>query len=580
MPESVRIDLSPVVDAINVVNRNMGVVAQQIDAVGTRVDAVAQEQADTRQRVEQLYEEFQDYVEKDQWANEVSTARQELTLIRQELETKFGHYAEVRRHTTGILQAVDVGIVRENTIRTAAEELMASCPRYWLAPGLVALSAWISDMRPLAEKAVAVATARDDSKTSLFFALVCRRARRSEALATWLIRYFQLQNPFAMDREVVVMLDALANGVFGGAALTSCSSVIDQWLEELEQQAGFPDEQRKRWAQALDAMTPRLAANEFPTLRKYSPTWPQLEATLAAARRNQAVQNFFEQLFTGEVVAPPSLETAVDDLLDSLVTNFDDEELPLRRKERFNEIVVDVDRLPGRARDKRTQVDQRYQAEAESLKEQTDFAGMLTNAALYPEKIKATIATRRYAVSRSRQWIIAGFNDLSARDRARVPAEAKLTCGSWNGASRDGFNEQQLTADLFQHYTSRIEEAVNAVGITGGTWAIVAIGGLFGLIVLFNVWWFGLLMLAGAGAYLYFQYQNLESVRQRKREELERERDEASRILKAGLAELTDLRRETAKEDGKADDVVELLAALSSPQFVLKRPDQSRVVVA
>ena len=62
MPESVRIDLSPVVDAINVVNRNMDVVAQQIDAVGTRVDAVAHEQANTRQRIEQLYQEFQDYV--------------------------------------------------------------------------------------------------------------------------------------------------------------------------------------------------------------------------------------------------------------------------------------------------------------------------------------------------------------------------------------------------------------------------------------------------------------------------------------------------------------------------------------
>jgi len=48
--------------------------------------------------------------------------------------------------------------------------------------------------------------------------------------------------------------------------------------------------------------------------------------------------------------------------------------------------------------------------------------------------------------------------------------------------------------------------------------------------------------------------------------------------LKAGLAELTDLRRETAREDAKAANVIELLSALSSPQFILKRPEQARAI--
>jgi hypothetical protein len=41
---------------------------------------------------------------------------------------------------------------------------------------------------------------------------------------------------------------------------------------------------------------------------------------------------------------------------------------------------------------------------------------------------------------------------------------------------------------------------------------------------------------------------------------------------------LTDLRRETAREDAKAANVVELLSALSSPQFILKRPEQARAI--
>lgn len=574
------IDLSPLIRHIDnnleVVNSNITQAIHHIAVVGGQVETVAQQQADTRERLEELYAEFQEFVAADTRQKERQFAATRVIEVRQELEKRFGHYAEVRRHTTGILQATDVAIVREETMRTATENLMMACPGYWLAPGLVALTGWIVDNRVLAEKALAEAIKRDDSKASLFFSLVCRRARRLEACGRWLIRYFQIQSPTALDREVVVMLDALANGVFGGAALTTCSSVVDEWLTELEQQAGFPEEQRKRWAEALNIMTPKVGPGEYPTLRKYSSTWPRLEATLAAARRNQVIQSFFEQLFTGEIIVPPNLEAAVDCLLDSLVTNYDDEELPLRNEELKLQLIVEE------GGDK-TRAARRFGAESESLKEQTNFAAMLTNSAMYPERTGATRATQRYAVSRCRQWIIAGFNDLIARDRTLVPTEAEITCGSWKGTSRDGLNEQQLSAELHEHYANRIEQAVNAVGISGGTWAALIIGALLGLVIAAlggGAILVGILIMAGAGAYFYFQYKNLDNVRQQTRESLGKERDDATRILKAALAELTDLRRETAKEDGKADDVVELLAALSSPQFVLKRPEQTRTVMA
>jgi hypothetical protein len=589
MPETVSIDLSPIIDAINVVNGNMRVVAQHIDDVGSRVDAVAQEQADTRQLVEKLLEEFLDYREVDEWTQSVSKAREELQLLRQEFEKQFGHHDGVRNATIGILQAVDVAAVRRETVHTAAEEGMIYCPRYWLAPALLALSGWITDNREVAEKSIAEAIRRDDSKTSLFIALLCRRAQRMEACIQWLKRYFQIQNPMAIDREAAVMINAIANGVFGGAALSACTSVIDGWLAELEQQAGFADEQRRRWAEVLDVMRPPVGANEYPTLRRYSATWPKLEAALAAARRNQVVQSFFEQLFMGEIGVAPGLEAAVDDLLFSgppsrgLLKDFDDEELPLRRKVAYCETVIEVDTLPGRPRDKKGEVARRHQAEQDALKEQTSFAAILTNSAMFPEKYGATLASRRYAVSRSRQWIIAGFNDLVVRDRALVPTDVEIAAGSWKGTSRDGSNEQQLSADLHQHYANRIEQAVNAVAITGGTWAAVVIGGLLGLLIAVQgggAILMGILIMAAAGAYFYFKHQNLDNVRQQTRAALEKERDAADRILKAALAELTDIRRETSKEDGKADDVVELLSSLSSPQFVLKRPEQARTVMA
>jgi hypothetical protein len=572
--------------ALGQINANLQVVSSQVEqathninVVSGQVETVAREQTVTRGRLEELYAEFQEFVAADARQKERQFAATRIIEVRQEVQKRFGHYDEVRRHTTGVLQASDLALVRQDTMRTRSEELMMSCPGYWLAPGLVALVGWIGDSRELAERALAEALKRDDSKASLFFSLVCRRARRMEACARWLLRYFQMQNPAAMDREVVVMLDALANGVFGGAALTTCSAVIDEWLGELEEQAGFPAEQRKRWAEAMEVKLPKAGPDEYPTLRKFSSTWPRLEAALTAARRNQVILTFFEDMFTGEIVVPPSLESAVDGILATLVTRFDDEELPLRRDERMLQLIVDE------GGDKKA-AERRYAAESDALEEQTNFAAMLTNSAMNPELNGATRATQRYAVSRSRHWIIAGFQDLVARYRAQIPAEAEITCGSWTGTSRDGSNQGELDPALHAHYLNRIEQAVAAVSITMGTWAALIIGGLIGLVITLSTLSapgagtiIGVLVMAGAGFYFYTQYKNLDNIRRATREALEKERDDASRILKASLAELADLRRDIQAEDAKSAKVVELLSSLSSPQFVLKRPEQARAMV-
>jgi len=216
------IDLAAVHTHISRLERNIEVVNTNVGAVSEQVVAVYQQQELTKDRLDDLHQQFQEFVAADRKDKQKQFAATEIVRVRQEIEQKFGHHDVVRRTTTGILQATDLQMIRQNTIHTVTEQLMVTTPNYWLAPALVALSAWIKDDRSLAERGLAEAIRRDDNKASLFFALVCRRARRSEALTRWLSRYFQMQNPMAIDREVVVMLDGLANGVFGGGALVAC----------------------------------------------------------------------------------------------------------------------------------------------------------------------------------------------------------------------------------------------------------------------------------------------------------------------------------------------------------------------
>jgi hypothetical protein len=85
---------------------------------------------------------------------------------------------------------------------------------------------------------------------------VSRRAQRLAACQTWLDRYLGQQDPFNLDRQTVVLVDALVNGVFGASVRMQCSSRIEQWVTELEAQAGFVEEQRSQWEDAIKTKYP------------------------------------------------------------------------------------------------------------------------------------------------------------------------------------------------------------------------------------------------------------------------------------------------------------------------------------
>jgi hypothetical protein len=565
MSEVVSIDFSPVL-------RGLQVLQEDISVVGRQVVTVAQQNEQTRDRLEQFYQEFLAYIAADNLRTELQLAETRLVKIRQELEQRFGHYAEVRRRATGILQATDVAIVRQETMRTATEEMMLATPGYWLAPSLVALTSWISDNQPLAERALGEALRRDSNKTALFFALACRRAQRPLALSHWLARYFLLQSPQALDREVIVMLDAVANGVFGTTAQEVCLRVCTNWIEELEQSGTFLDEQRQRWCGALDARTPKVGADEFPTLRRHSPTWPRLEASLAAARRNGAVATYFQKLFTGEIPVPPRLEAAVDELLDSLVTHFDDEELPLRQEDRRLALIVEEQGDRGAA-------DRRMKAEEEAFSETMPFSALLTNAAMNPEASSASRATQRFAVAASKDWIVMAHRDLVARDRAAVPAEVELAIGPWKGKSRDGSNETELADNMTGYFRLWIEQSLS--GIKSGALTVFGvISGVVGLIALLNAAWLVALLLLALGIGLFFlDRNNQEKARDAMRGQLEGQRDDALRILRACLAELVDLRGSWAQADREAETVASVLESVRSDQHLLRRPEEARAVL-
>lgn len=559
-------DLSLILGSLRNLRSDIGDVSGQVESVG-------QELTQTRTELSRLEQAFADFVEADLKAKELSLAETRQVKVRQELEGTFGYYGVVRRQATGILQASDVQLVRKETLRSATEELMISAPRYWLAPALVALSAWLGDNRELATRALAEAVRRDDEKTSLFFALVARRAGRTDANRTWLDRYFGLQDPYRLDRQTVVMIDAMANGVFGADVSMHCSKRIGAWIEELSQQAGFVEAQRVQWGKGLLSKAPTGDhAERYSHLQRFGPGWKNLNDALNGVAMHQAVLAHFDGVFRGEIKAAASVLVAVDDLLSKLVTRFDDEELPLRRQEELCRFIIEE------SGDKHA-AQKRYDLQSAALDEQVDFTQLLTNAAMHPETSHVTRATQRFAIAHSRAWILDAHADVTARARQAIPTQVEIAIEDWKGRTEQGENETDLLSDLKASIARREAEALAQVKLKPLHWA----GLVFGVILVFMALGSGpiaFVMGAACLTWVFLAYRQLGKRRAKVSADFAKLQEQSAQALRACMAEVVELRRDFAKRDAVSADVKALLESISPDQHVLSSHDSVRRVMA
>ena len=510
-------------------------------------------------------------------ANRLGQAETRLVKIRQELEKKYGHYDLVRRTTTGILQADDLGIVKKDTISSATEELMISTPGYWLAPCLVALAAWINDQPELADKALREGIKRNDEKTSLFFALVCRRADRKGSCLKWTQRYLANQDEENLDRKTIIILDAFASGLLGADSEGVVSRQMTQWLDHLSEKPGFVEQQTVQWSEAINFKRKPLEDTSYTYLQKYSKTWPVLEDIMEGANLHADILGYFTDIFDQEA-STDSLKEQLDDILESLVTDFDDEELPLRKEEKFEQFVVDFEGDEDRARQNMT-------VEQTAFETHKDFTQLLTDAAMKPESSHASASTQKFAIALSREWITNAYNDVTAQNRMKIPNEIEINVDTFNDKTTDGQNEQELLG-RFQALVDREKEAALAQMVLStfdqyclyGGGVIAAIG--LGMMVAGSMFLGLIAIIAGIGLILnhFSKKKKIEAGRQNIETQFEQKRTNGMQIIRATLAEVVDFRAEFAAKDAQSQQVIDFLEQITPEQYVRKLADSNRRV--
>ncbi len=407
---------------LNSMHRDIGIVQGQVASMDAQIGSMSRDVTTVTNELLALRREFSEFVQVAERTANIQRSETKLSGLKDDLEREYGHYSVVRRSSIGTLQAFDVGNVSDKTVQQVSEELMIQTPRYWLAPALVALAAWSRDDQSLAEKSVDAAFSRDKAKTALFFALVLRRQGRLESASRWLRHYFTSLDPHALTREFGVVLEAVAQDAFGPDGRSLIMTHLVDWSNTLRQDDEIVDQQVELWQTEVSVRRGRVDDSLFPRLAELSPQWPHVKDVMEHASALINVTEKYRAILDSVPVQNHVLEDKMDDLLETLVTEYDEEELPLRREIVFHESVIGEAGDMVRAREL-------ADATVAALEDTLDAVSLVTQAALNPTYLGVGENTQKLAIGANKSDFETAVGRFTTQYRMRHISQVDIVLG-------------------------------------------------------------------------------------------------------------------------------------------------------
>lgn len=541
------VDLRPILRDIDAVGRAVGAIGQEVSAVRADVSRVAGVQTSTLEELQDLRRRFETFVAANERQRLLQLAETRLGTLKDDLEREYGHYEVVRRSSIGTLQAFDVGNVRNKTVLEVSEELMIQTPRYWLAPALVAIAAWSRDDEDLARKSVQAAFDRDKKKTSLFFALVLRRQNRFAEASRWLRHYFIALDPRSLSREFAVLLESIAQDGFGAEGRMMVLAKMNEWKQLLAEDAELVENQVRIWRSEIEGSRGTVRSEEYPRLTACCPEWSQAREVLECSSAHRFLIEKYSAIRDVETPLSGAVKDRLDDLLETLITEFDEEELPLRREMLYNEALIEAEGDEQRAT-------ARVDAEVAALDEQIDILTLQTSMALRPDLFGVSPATQRMSIAACREEFRTAVNRFSLDYRGRwtdvvrfqlgpshSPAATTLGFKDWETDS--SVPQERAEASLSRHWDQTVQRYIDEQTFNYGLMTKeYAVAGIAALFAIFSIGVVGGIVLALAGGGLMW-YRT-----EQRKQQCAAAVANAERLRDAAKAGSTDLYREAVAE--------------------------------
>ena len=375
----------------------------------------------------------------------ISTASKNMSQFTDEYYTSFSYYNDLRRISLGYVIGLDAHIISSDSARKRVEKAYLQNTDYWLAYAISAVMLWASDEKEAAERAMSKSLSINYFNTCLFFLLINLRFDRIEAAKKWYVNYLERADMNNLGDEWQYLLQAYLAGAFGGnpefqEQISTCFRNMLAQVEVTNVNYG------KRFSDTSLMFAQHFlhkSENEYSYLKSASPQYSDLMNLLSSAEKNAKIAKYYNTLAETGAEEGEDLPQRIENVLYSLVNNYDEDELKLVKKLKYNEAVVAAKGDVSAAQAK-------FNTMFHDSSKNT-LGDMLVDWAFDDDTTQTSIVVRRFTISFMKDWIADGLSRFAESYKKNEPEKVSMNIdGCILTCNEDEF--ESLKPTLEKHY--------------------------------------------------------------------------------------------------------------------------------
>ena len=261
-----------------------------------------------------------------------------------------------------------------------------------------------------------------------------------------------------------------------------------------------------------------------------------------------------------------------------MVTEFDGEELPLKRKEQFEQLVVDNDGSESKAQ-------AQMALEKTVYDDYRDFMQLLTDASMNPEESRSSSATQKFATALSRNNILTAFNDITAKNRIKVPYDIEINVDNFNDKTQNGEDEEEIL-NRFEELIEEEKQAEIAKRKLDMFQQFCLYGGaaviLYGIVKTFmdkSLAFITIIIGIGLIIYHFTSKSKLQKIIQQIIDAYDKKLESGQEVIRALMAEIVDFRVEFNERDAESTKVLDFFEQIKPEEYIKKLGKTERKII-
>lgn len=395
---------------IQILKNNISVLHRDVEpcmrGVSGEIDVNAEKTKMVSEALEELTQQYFTF-------KTMSSASKNLSQYTDEYYTRFSYYHQLRRITLGYVIGLDSNFVSNENMRKAVEKAYLQNTEYWLAYATSAVMLWASNEKEAAKRAIDKALFINQAKSALFFMLINLRFQRTAVAQEWFVYYMDRLDSSNLGEEWQYLLQAYLGGAFG--ADEKFQEAVAQKLKAMlaKAEATTVDFGKKfsdrscRFAETYLHQT----TQSFAYLKQTCTSYAEMMNMLSDAEKNSRIAEFYDKL-AGEVDQQgEDIAQRIENVLYSLVSSYDDDELEIVKKIKYNDAIM-------AAKGDATKAQQKFEQEFGDGSKKT-FGDLLVDWAFAEDSNITPLTIRKFSISFMKDWIMKGYVRFAENYRAK-----------------------------------------------------------------------------------------------------------------------------------------------------------------